>query len=154
MSRKMSLVEIFCQKLVSFLSNNQKIKEDKREDKVKLRKDVEQEDKVKLRRDVQQELISVNSFENFLAERMTEELQVLLDNEKIKLSDREREEVVSAKKSLKKAQDELVELINVLVKKEEYVKNDLDMINAKGSLIRELFRKAQFVHLQVVSGKK
>ena len=146
MSRKLNVVEIFCQKLLSFLSNNQNVKEDKQEDK--------QEDKVKLRKDVEQKLISANSFENFLAERMIEDLQALLDNEKIKLSDRERAEIISTKESLKKAQDDLVELINVLVRKEEYVKNDLDMINAKVSLIRELLSRAQFVHLQAVSGKK
>jgi hypothetical protein len=142
MYRKLNLVEVFCQKLVSFFSNNQKIKED------------EQEDKVKLRERIEKALISANSFENFIAEWEIKRLQTLLDDEKNKLSDRDRAEVALIKESLKKAQSELVELINILVKKEEYVKNDLDIINAKCGSIGQLFRRSQFACLQAELSKK
>ena len=126
MSRKISLVEFLCQKLVSFLSNSQNVKEDK------------QVNKNELVKEMRQRLVFVNSNNRFLAEHGVKDLQILLDDKKNKLSDKERVKIISIKESLEKALSDLIELIRILAKKEEYTKKDFGEVDVRCSLTKDL----------------
>lgn len=153
MSRKMSLVEFFCQKLqLCFSLNNQKIKENKQEDKVKLRKDVEKEDKQvikeKIGEKVRQKLVSANLFEKEFAENAIKKLEKFLDDEKNKLNDEQRAEIISIKESLEKALRVFIESIRILVKKEKYTQVDFDEISSQTVLIHDLLEEFKFFCLK------
>lgn len=136
MSRKLSAVEVICQKLMSFLLNKQKVKDDN------------QTGRGELNEKVQQKLVSANYFEKVFAERAIRDLQFLLDDEKNKLSDKWRAEIVSTKEGLEEVLGDLIESINILVRKEEYIEKDLDTVDAKCSLIREIFERVKFICLR------
>ncbi len=103
---------------------------------------------------MQQKLVSVNSLERILAEWEIADLQSLLDDEKIKLSDENRVGIISSKESLEKALKDLIELISILVKKEEYAQEDFNELVARCGLSKVLRKRAEFVCLRARLNKK
>jgi hypothetical protein len=131
------VADVLCQEFQSFFSlNNKKVKEDKKVNKDKLAKEI------------QQRLVSANSGKRILAEYRVKNLQSFLDDENNKLSDEERAEIVLMKKDLEKLLNDFVELSKILIEKEEYVKKDLDEINAKINLIDDFLDRVDFFCLK------